>query len=137
MSNYNRIILMGRLTRDVEIRHMGNNTAVANFGMAVNRKQKERDDEVLYIDCTAFGRTAEVASQYLGKGDPVHVDGRLTLDQWDDKKTGERKTRHKVVVDSLQLMGGTGGKPKNAPNMNYQSSSGFTEVSNEIDDIPF
>lgn len=137
MSNYNKIILMGRLTRDVELRHTNNNTAIANFGLAVNHKYKDKED-TMFIDCAAFGRTAEVAAQYLSKGDPVMVDGRLVLDEWQDKKTGDKRSRHKVDVHTLQLMksdGGGGDERRPAPRST--GKSGSAAGGNDHDSIPF
>ncbi len=116
MPNLNKVMLMGNLTRDVELRHTANNTAIAKFGLAVNRRWKspegEQREEVTFVDCEAFGRTAEVLSQYLAKGRPVFLEGRLKLDQWEDKE-GQKRSKMLVVVEGFQFIdskpGGAGG----------------------------
>jgi single-strand DNA-binding protein len=109
MPNLNRVLLMGNLTRDPELRYTPNNTAVVSFGLAVNRRWKnqqgEQQDEVLFVDCDAFGRTAEVINQYLKKGRPVYIEGRLRLDQWTDKE-GQKRSKIKVVIDNFQFLDG-------------------------------
>ncbi len=116
--SFNKVILLGNLTRDVELRHTpSTNTAVANVGIAINRRWKtpegEQRDEVTYIDCEAWGRTAEVMSQYLVKGRPVFIEGRLRLDSWQDKESGQNRSKLKVVIESFQFVdsgkGGGGG----------------------------
>ncbi|NNF41669.1 MAG: single-stranded DNA-binding protein [Phycisphaerales bacterium] len=112
MSNYNKVLLMGRLTRDIELKYTPSNQPVANIGLAVNRKWRNREgqdqEETTFVDCEAWGRTAEVMSQYLVKGRPVFVEGRLRLDQWQDKDGGNR-SKLKVVVDTFQFIDGGGG----------------------------
>lgn len=108
--NYNRVTLAGNLTRDPEVKFLPNEKAVAQFGLAVNRKWKDTagqpKEEGTFIDCEAWGRTAELVGQYLTKGQPCFIEGRLRLDQWDDKKTGEKRSKLKVVADSVQFLGG-------------------------------
>lgn len=105
---YNKIILIGNLTRDVEVRYTPGGTAIGNTGIAVNRKFKsatgEQKDETMFIDITFFGRTAEIANQYLSKGRKVMVDGRLKLDQW-TAQDGSKRSKHSVVVENLQMLG--------------------------------
>jgi single-strand DNA-binding protein len=109
----NKVFLMGNLTRDIELRHTTSNTAIAKMGLAVNRKFKtqtgETREEVTFVDCEAWGRTAEVMSQYLTKGRPVFIEGRLRLDQWEDKNDGSKRSRLLVVVDSFQFVDSGGG----------------------------
>jgi len=104
---YNKIVLIGNLTRDVEVRYSAGNLAIGNTGIAVNRKFKsktgESKEEVLFIDLSFFGRTAEIANQYLRKGSKVLVEGRLKLDQWTDK-SGAKRSRHSVMVENLQML---------------------------------
>jgi single-strand DNA-binding protein len=114
---YNKVILQGNLTRDVEIRYTPGGTAVGNTGIAVNRRYKaangEQREETLFIDLTLFGRTAEIAHQYLRKGRSVLVDGRLTLEQW-TAQDGTKRSKHSVTVENLQMLGGRdemGGAP--------------------------
>ena len=105
---YNRIILVGNLTRDPELRYMPSGGAVCTTGIATNRKFKKQDgsagEEVCFIDITFFGRTAEVANQYLKRGAKVLVEGRLKLDQWTDQNGGKR-SKHSVTVDNMQMLG--------------------------------
>lgn len=112
MPNLNRVMLMGNLTRDPELRYTPSNTAVAQIGLAINHRWKdqsgEQREEVTFIDCEAWGRTAEVLNQYLRKGRPVYVEGRLKLDQWQDKE-GNSRSKLKVVVETFQFIDSKGG----------------------------
>lgn len=119
MPNLNKVMLMGNLTRDPELRYTPNNTAVANLGMAINRKwfnkqTNENQEETTFVDLEAWGRTAEVLNQYLKKGRPLYVEGRLKLDQWQDKDGGNR-SKLKIVIESFEFLdsgrgeGGGGG----------------------------
>jgi len=105
---YNKIILQGNLTREVEIRYTQGGTAIATTGIATNRKYTaangDKKEEVLFVDVSFFGRTAEIANQYLHKGSKVLIDGRLQLDLWDDKKTGDRRSKHTIAAESLQML---------------------------------
>ena len=113
MPSYNKVLLMGNLTRDPELRYTPNNTAVLKLGLATNRRwrnqQGEQQEEVTFVDCTAFGRTAEVMNQYLRKGRPVFIEGRLKLDQWQDKE-GNNRSRLEVVIESFQFVDTRGGE---------------------------
>lgn len=113
MASYNRVILMGNLTRDPELRYLPNQTAVVDLGLAVNHKYRtangEDREDVCFIDCTAFGKQAEVINQYCQKGRPLLVEGRLKLDTWDDKQTGQKRSKHKVHIDNFQLLGSRDG----------------------------
>ncbi len=105
--NFNKVILMGNLTRDIELRHGGpSNTAIAKLGIAVNRRWRtaegENREETTFVDCDAFGRTAEVLSQYLKKGRPIFIEGHLRLDTWE--KEGQKQSKLKVVIDSFQFV---------------------------------
>jgi single-strand DNA-binding protein len=112
MPSYNKVLLMGNITRDIELKHTPSNQAVAQIGLAVNRrfktKEGETKDEVTFVDCEAWGRTAEVMQQYLSKGKPVFIEGRLKLDQWQDKEGGNR-SKLKVVVESFEFIDSRGG----------------------------
>ena len=109
MPNLNKVMLMGNLTRDPEIKYTPKGTAIANFGIAVNRTYTpeggEKREEVTFIDLEAFGRTAEIIGEYFKKGKPIFIDGRLKLDQWDDKTTGKKMSKLRVVVDSFEFLG--------------------------------
>jgi single-strand DNA-binding protein len=110
MANYNRIILVGNLTRDPQLKYLPSQMPVVEFGMAVNRKFRGSDgqdrDEVLFIDCACFGKGAEVINNYCQKGKQLLVEGRLKYDTWEDKQGGGKRSKHSVVVDNFQLMGG-------------------------------
>ena len=112
--NYNRVILGGRLVRDVEVRYTPGGTAVAEIGMAVNERRKDASgewvDKTTFVDVTLFGRTAEVAGEYLAKGSSVLIEGKLQLDQWE--KDGQKRSKLKVVGDLMQMVGGKGGGPQ-------------------------
>jgi len=105
---YNKIILAGNLTRDIEIRYTQSGSAIGNTAIATSRKFKsqtgEQKEEVLFVDITFFGRTAEIANQYLRKGSKVLVDGRLKLDQW-TAQDGSKRSKHSVTVENLQMLG--------------------------------
>ena len=141
MADYNKVLLMGRLTRDIELRYTSNNQAVANIGLAVNRRWRSKEgedrEETTFVDCEAWGRTAEVMSQYLSKGRPVFIEGRLKLDQWQDKD-GSNRSRLRVVVDNFQFIdsrgeGGGGSVPASAG----ASRGGDEHQPIDEDDIPF
>lgn len=111
MASYNRVILMGNLTRDIELRYTPNGTAVTDIGVAVNDRRKSADgdwiEETTFVDVTLWGRTAEVASEYLGKGSPIFLEGRLKLDSWE--KDGQKNYKLRVVCERMQLIGGRDG----------------------------
>lgn len=108
MANFNKVILAGNLTRDPELRYTPNGKAVAGFGLAVNRnwtsETGEKKEEVTFVDISAFGRQAEVIAQYMKKGKPLLVEGRLKLDQWEDKTTHAKQSKLKVVLESFSFI---------------------------------
>ena len=128
MASVNKVMLLGNLTRDPEIRYTPKGTAVTDLGMAINRIRTgdngERIEEVTYVDVTLWGRSAELAGQYLSKGRSVFIEGRLQLDQWDDKATGQKRSRLRVVGENMQFIGGQGqgGGGGNAQGGNQQHS---------------
>jgi single-strand DNA-binding protein len=117
MASYNKVLLLGNLTRDPEVRYTPKGTAVTDLGIAVNRQYTldsgEKREEVTFVDVTFWGRTAEVAAEYLRKGRSVFIEGRLQLDTWDDKQTGQKRSKLKVMGEAMQMLGsrpsGTGG----------------------------
>src|SRR5580658_1693528 len=113
MASFNKVILVGNLTRDPELRYTPKGTAIAKVGLAVNRvwtnEAGEKKEEVTFVDVDIFGRTAENVGQYMRKGRPMLVEGRLKLDQWDDKQTGQKKSRLGVVAETVQFLGSPGG----------------------------
>src|SRR6476620_1646596 len=109
MASYNKVFLLGNLTRDPEVRYTPKGSAVADLGIAVNRQYTldngEKREEVTFVDVTLWGRQAEVAGEYLKKGRSVFIEGRLQLDTWDDKQSGQKRSKLKVVGEGLQLIG--------------------------------
>jgi len=117
MANLNKVMLIGNLTRDPELRYTPKGTAVADIGLAINRiwtnEQNQRQEETTFVDVTLWGRQAELAQQYLTKGRGAYIEGRLQMDTWDDKQTGQKRSKLKVVGENLQFLpdgkGGGGG----------------------------
>ncbi|HYG25123.1 MAG TPA: single-stranded DNA-binding protein [Verrucomicrobiae bacterium] len=153
MASFNKVILVGNLTRDPELRYTPKGTAIAKIGLAVNRTWKneagESKEEVTFVDVDAFGRQAETIGQYMKKGSPILVEGRLRLDQWDDKQTGQKRSKLGVVVEAFQFLGGGnrgaegGGSdaPRRAPAPAGPSSAPAAAEPDmappEEDDVPF
>lgn len=113
MASLNKVMLIGNCTRDPEVRYTPKGTAVTDLGLAINRfyttDSGEKQEETTFVDVTLWGRTAEIAAEYLKKGKPVFIEGRLQLDSWDDKQTGQKRSKLKVVGDGLQLLGSRDG----------------------------
>jgi len=109
MANLNKVMLMGNITRDPEIRYTPKGTAVTDISLAINRTYTlddgERREETTYVDVTYWGRQAEIIAEYMRKGRPIYVEGRLQLDQWEDKATGQSRSRLKVVGENFQFLG--------------------------------
>lgn len=168
MPSYNKVILIGNLTRDPEIRYTPSGTAIAKFGLAINRTFRtgdEQREETTFVDIDAFGRQAEVIGEYVKKGRPLMVEGRLRTDSWEDKNTGQKRSRLGVVLESFQFLdsrmdrgqddGGYGGAPQSSSRQQFssppQSSSGYDSDSGggshrqsapsepplDDDDVPF
>jgi single-strand DNA-binding protein len=111
MASFNKVILVGNLTRDPELRHIPSGKAVCEIGLAVNRtwwdkQTNTRKEVVTFVDVTLWDRQAEVAAEYLSKGSPLLIEGHLHLDQWDDKQSGQKKSKLKVVAEVMQFLGG-------------------------------
>ena len=149
MPNYNKVILMGNLTRDPEVRYTSSGTVIAKLGIAVNRywsnKDGQKQEETTFVDVDAFGRQAETIGQYLKKGRPIMVEGRLKFDQWDDKQTGQKRSKLGVTLENFQFLdsrGESGGgdfsnessRPPGAGAAPAQESGGGFA---EDDDVPF
>lgn len=155
MPSFNKVILIGNLTRDPELRYTPKGTAVAKIGLAVNRSWKDAEsgemrEEVTFIDVTAFGRQAETVAQYVKKGRPLMIEGRLKLDTWEDKTTHEKKSKLGVVMESFQFLdGGQSREPREQRDAAPPSSGRPTAQSDvgnpppggdlppEDDDVPF
>jgi single-strand DNA-binding protein len=151
MASFNRVILIGNLTRDIELRYLANQMAVTDIGLAVNDKRKnatgEWIEETTFIDVTVWGRTAEVMSEYLTKGSPVFIEGRLKLDSW-ETQDGQKRSKLKVVCEKMQLIGaprgqggpggpGGGGKrPAARPAAQNQNNAYSQEAPDEVYDAP-
>lgn len=154
MANFNKVILMGNLTRDPELRYTPKGTAIARIGMAVNRRWKndagEPQEETTFVDIDAFGRQAEVVAQYMKKGRPLLVEGRLRYDQWEDKNSGQKRSAMRVVLETFSFVDGgsprsEGGSGDSFSNASAPASSprpassggGDSDSIPEDDDVPF
>ena len=150
MANFNKVILMGNLTRDIELRHTQGGMAIAKFGMAINRKTSSQSGEArestCFVDCTAFGKSAELLQQYVRKGSPLFVDGRLEFSTWEAKDGGGKRSKLEVVVENFQFMGGGnreggagGGGGGQRSGGGRQAQEGAAGGGGEVDygDIPF
>ena len=123
MASYNRVVLMGNLTRDPELRYIPSGTAVSDITLAVNDRVKKNDqwvEEATFVDVTLWARTAEVANEYLSKGSSILVEGRLKLDRWE--KDGQKHSKLRVVAEKMQMVGGRGGGgPSGGSQSNYET----------------
>lgn len=133
---FNKVILVGNLTRDPELRYLPSGSAVCNTSIATNRKFKnqmgEQKEEVCFIDITFFGRTAEIANQYLGRGKKVLVEGRLKLDQWTDQN-GAKRSKHSVTVDNMQMLDSRDNPQAGGNSQGYnQQNSGYNQNSGDM-----
>lgn len=153
MASFNRVILLGNLTRDPQVRYTPGGTAVAEIGLAVNRQwfdkqTNSRKEDTTFVDVTLWGRTAEIAGEYLAKGRQVLIEGRLQTDSWDDKETGQKRSKLKVVCENMTMVGGRtdggGGGPR--PNSGARAAASEPEGGDysqgaggppSDDDVPF
>jgi single-strand DNA-binding protein len=151
MASFNRVILMGNVTRDIELKYLQSGTAVTEIGMAMNDRRKTQSgewvDDPVFVDVTLWGRTAEIASEYLSKGSPVFIEGRLKLDTWETD--GQKKSKLRVVGERLQLIGPRGDRPRGGGNDESEYSERATasvgsggsrspgDSESPPDDIPF
>ena len=143
---FNKVIMLGNITRDIELSYLPNGGAVAKTGLATNRKFKKQDgsqgEEVCFIDVTFFGRTAEIANQYLSKGKKVLVEGRLKLDTWQDQQ-GQKRSKHTVTVESMEMIDSrVDGESQSAPQPKQpkpqaQNHNDFPDIDISDDIIPF
>jgi single-strand DNA-binding protein len=150
MANFNKVILAGNLTRDPELRYTPKGTAIAKIGLAINRKWRsesgEMKEETTFVDVSAFGKTAETIGQYLKKGRPVLMEGRLRYETWDDKTSGQKRSKLGVVMESFQFIdsnrdggGGAAEAPRSRPAPTAPAASEPVEgdAPPETDDVPF
>ena len=149
MASFNKVMLLGNLTRDPEVKYTPKGSAVADIGLAVNRTYTtdggEKREETTFVDVTMWGRQAEIAGEYLKKGRPLFVEGRLQLDTWDDKQTGQKRSKMRVVCENFQMLGsrdgggegggGGGGRSSGGGSRPAKSAPAAEEPSD--DDIPF
>ena len=136
MAAYNYVALLGNVTRDIQVKHTQGGTAVCEVGMAINEKYKDKQGNVVekctFVDVTLWGRTAEVAGEYLRKGAPVLISGKLQLDQWEDRESGQKRSKLKVVGEMLQLLGSrNGGGGGGGDRQQHHDSGGDTTPSPE------
>ena len=149
MASFNKIILVGNLTRDPQLSYTPANTAVCKFGIATNYKWKDREgnarEEVCFVDCTVFGKAGETFNQYMTKGRSVLVEGRLKLDQWTTPE-GDKRSKHEVIVDNFTFLGGgrggdvggrTGDTNATVPATVGVSAGGYEAPPPTGDEIPF
>ena len=146
MANFNKVILVGNLTRDIEVRYTQGGLAVAKMGMAINRRYKqgeEAKETTCFVDLTAFGRQAEVLKEYVGKGSPLFVEGRLEYSTWEAKEGGGKRSKLEVIVENFQFLGGRSagrGAPEGETKASGKAGTGRPEASGEQVDygeIPF
>jgi len=149
MASFNKVILMGNLTRDPELRYTPKGMAIAKIGLAVNRQWRsesgEQKEEVTFVDVDVWGRTAENVGQYMRKGSPILIEGRLRLDQWDDKQTGQKRSKLGVTAETVQFLGGgqrtEGGAPVPRPQRPAPAAAPAAEDNDAPpmpeDDVPF
>jgi single-strand DNA-binding protein len=152
MASFNKVILMGNLTRDPELRYTPKGTAIARIGVAVNRvwttETGEKKEEVTFVDCDAYGKTGETIGQYLKKGSPILIEGRLRLHSWEDKNTKQKQSKLRVDVETFKFVGpanrGDGGEGAPAPSRPAAASApapasdgSEADAPHEGDDVPF
>jgi single-strand DNA-binding protein len=153
MASFNKVILLGNLTRDPEVRYTPKGSAVCDLGLAVNRNYTldsgEKREEVTFVDVVLWARLAEIAGEYLKKGRPVFIEGRLQMDSWDDKQSGQKRTKLRVVGETMQLLGsrpsggGSGGdsqeteRPPRAAGGKAAESAAPAQAAPDDDEIPF
>ena len=144
MASFNKVILVGNVTRDPQVKYIPSGTAVAEVGLAVNRTwfdkaTNSKKEDVTFVDVTLFGRIAEVAGEYLTKGKSVLIEGRLTLDSWNDKTTGEKRSKMKVIGETMTMLGGgdKGGRPSSQGEQpsEPESTSSLAEI--DPTEVPF
>lgn len=144
MNGFSKVIIVGNLTRDPELRYLPNGTPIAKFGLAINRKWKDQSsgemkEEVTFVDVDAFGKHGETIGQYLKKGRPILVEGRLRTESWEDKQSGQKRSRLGVVLEAFTFLdsgnGGGGAQPSERPPSRRATAP--TDVPPEKDDVPF
>lgn len=139
MASFNKVVLVGNMTRDPQVRFTPGGSAVCEIGLAINRSWFDKNantkkEETTFVDVTLWGRTAEVAGEYLAKGKQVLIEGRLQLDQWDDKESGQKRSKLKVVGENMTMLGGGGGQSNGQPQQQQAADdgSGFSPDPNNV-----
>ncbi len=139
MANFNRVILIGNLTRDPELKYLPSNTAVCEFGLAVNRRWRDRDgnqqDETCFVDVAAFGKPGEIINQYMSKGRPILIEGRLRYDSWTNQE-GQKRSKLSVVAENFQFLGGRGDGDGPGPGARASQGGGRSSDSPPYDPEP-
>jgi single-strand DNA-binding protein len=140
MASFNKVILIGNLTRDIELKYLPKGTAVCNLSLAVNRRWKneagEEKEDVYFAECKAFGKQAETIAQYVKKGHPLMVEGRLTREEWDDKKTGEKRSTTRIMIETFQFLKGRDEGAAPAPRREAAPAPA-PKPDLDADDLPF
>ena len=142
MANFNKVFLMGNLTRDPQLSYLPSQTAVVEFGLAVNRRWRGKDgqdkNEVCFVDCRAFGRTAENINKYMSKGRALFVEGRLTFDSW-TAQDGTKRSKHRITVENFQFIGAPSQASADGrtTGQGYEQGEPQAEPQADADDIPF
>lgn len=138
MSSYNKVILMGNLTRDPELRYTPNQVAVVDIGLATNRKWTGQDgqqhEEICFVDCTIFGKRAEVINKFFKKGSPIFIEGRLTFDSW-QAQDGSKRSKLKVTIENFEFVGGK--QEGNQQQPQQQQAQQQPDMGGPVEDIPF
>ena len=140
MASLNKVFIMGNLTRDPEVRYVPSGTAVCNFSIAISRKYKtkegeSKEDVVFVNNITAWARLAEICGEYLQKGAPVHVEGRLTVNTWEDKETGKKRSQLRITAEKIQMLGRKGDRQQAEPgDPDEQAAQGASEKPAPKDD---
>jgi single-strand DNA-binding protein len=141
MASFNKVMLIGNLTRDPQLRYTLSQTAVVEFGIATNRKWKDQTgqqrEEVCFVDCVSFGKPAETLNKYMSKGKSIFLEGRLTYDSWTGQD-GAKKSRLRVTVDNFQFLSSASGSPSGqvGSNSNYTANNNSNDIPAQVDDIP-
>jgi single-strand DNA-binding protein len=139
MASFNKVILIGNLTRDVELKYLPKGTAVCNLSLAVNRRWKneagEEKEDVYFAECKAFGKQAETLAQYVRKGNPLMIEGRLTREEWDDKKTGDKRSTTRIMIETFQFLKERSEGAASAPRQ--ESAPAAPKPDLDADDLPF
>lgn len=151
-ASFNKVIILGNITRDIQVKYTTGGTAVAEIGLAVNRDwfdkaSNSKKSECTFVDVTLFGRTAEIAAEFLAKGRPVLIEGRLSLDTWQDKESGQKRSKLKVIGESMTMLGSGGQQgggerqqQRDEPKPHQEAPNSFDDpVYNpgQVDDVPF